>query len=46
MSQRPASVQRIIPIGQDERNRGSAAYARKLAETLACLGVIQESGSE
>jgi ABC-type nitrate/sulfonate/bicarbonate transport system ATPase subunit len=39
MSQRPATVLRIIPVAPEERNRGSVQYARKLAQTLACLGV-------
>ena len=39
MSQRPATVSRIIPVGREERDRASVAYAHKLAETLACLGV-------
>ncbi|MEO6928814.1 MAG: ABC transporter ATP-binding protein [Casimicrobiaceae bacterium] len=39
MSQRPASVVRIIDVAREDRNRASPAYARKLAETLACLGV-------
>ncbi len=42
MSQRPATVLRIIPVSREERNRASAAYARKLAETLACLGVTSD----
>jgi ABC-type nitrate/sulfonate/bicarbonate transport system ATPase subunit len=46
MSQRPASVQRIIPVTAEERNRASPAYARKLAETLECLGVTGEAGQE
>jgi ABC-type nitrate/sulfonate/bicarbonate transport system ATPase subunit len=42
MTQRPASVQRIIPVSRDERDRASLAYARKLAETLECLGVTSD----
>ena len=42
MSQRPATVQRILPVTREERNRASAAYAHKLAETLACLGVTSD----
>ena len=42
MSQRPASVERIIPVTREERDRASPAYARKLAETLACLGVTSD----
>jgi ABC-type nitrate/sulfonate/bicarbonate transport system ATPase subunit len=44
MSQRPAAVERIIPVDRADRDRASPAYARKLAETLECLGV--KSGSE
>ncbi|HSC22282.1 MAG TPA: ATP-binding cassette domain-containing protein [Casimicrobiaceae bacterium] len=43
MSQRPASVQRIIPVAREDRDRASPAYARKLAETLACLGVTSDT---
>jgi ABC-type nitrate/sulfonate/bicarbonate transport system ATPase subunit len=39
MTQRPASVARIIPVAREDRDRASPAYAAKLAETLACLGV-------
>ncbi|HJU23868.1 MAG TPA: ATP-binding cassette domain-containing protein [Casimicrobiaceae bacterium] len=46
MSQRPATVQRIIPVAREERHRASAAYARKLAETLECLGVTSDMGDE
>jgi NitT/TauT family transport system ATP-binding protein len=46
MSQRPATVQRIIPVSREERNRASAAYAHKLAETLECLGVTSNMGAE
>ena len=42
MTQRPASVQRIIPVAREDRDRASPAYARKLAETLACLGVTSD----
>jgi ABC-type nitrate/sulfonate/bicarbonate transport system ATPase subunit len=42
MSKRPASVQTIIPVAREERDRASPAYARKLAETLACLGVTSD----
>jgi NitT/TauT family transport system ATP-binding protein len=42
MSQRPATVLRIISVSREERNRASAAYARKLAETLECLGVTSD----
>lgn len=46
MSQRPASVLRIIPVTREDRNRASPAYARKLAETLECLGVTSDAGPE
>jgi ABC-type nitrate/sulfonate/bicarbonate transport system ATPase subunit len=46
MSQRPASVLREIPVSREDRNRASAAYARKLAETLECLGVPSDAGGE
>jgi ABC-type nitrate/sulfonate/bicarbonate transport system ATPase subunit len=42
MSQRPAAVRRIIPVNSAERNRTSVAFARKLAETLECLGVTTD----
>jgi len=43
MSQRPATVQRIIPIEHADRNRASPAYARKLAEALECLGIRSDA---
>ncbi len=43
MTQRPATVQRIIGVGREDRDRASPAHGRKLAETLACLGVTGES---
>jgi ABC-type nitrate/sulfonate/bicarbonate transport system ATPase subunit len=43
MSQRPASVLRIIPVNREDRNRASPAYARKLAEALECLGVTSDA---
>ena len=46
MSKRPASVQRIINVTREERNRASPAYAKKLAETLECLGVTSDAGPE
>ena len=46
MSQRPARVERIIPVAREERDRASAAYARKLAETLECLGVRSEQETD
>ena len=46
MSQRPASVQRIIPVAREDRDRASPAYARRLAETLECLGVTSDLGNE
>jgi hypothetical protein len=39
-------VQRIIPVSRGERDRASPAYARKLAETLECLGVTSDMGGE
>jgi ABC-type nitrate/sulfonate/bicarbonate transport system ATPase subunit len=42
MTKRPATVQQIIPVARDDRDRASAAYARKLSETLACLGVTSK----
>ncbi len=39
MSARPAKVDRIIPIEAEDRNRGGPGYARKLTETLECLGI-------
>jgi hypothetical protein len=29
-------------VAREERDRASPAYARKLAETLACLGVTSD----
>jgi zinc/manganese transport system ATP-binding protein len=46
MSQRPATVQRIIPVPREARDRASAAYARMLAGTLECLGVTSDMGAE
>jgi len=43
MTQRPATVQRIIPVAREDRDRASPAYGRKLAETLECLGVKSEN---
>jgi ABC-type nitrate/sulfonate/bicarbonate transport system ATPase subunit len=45
MSQRPASVLRIIEVEPADRNRASPSYARKLAQTLEGLGVPVENGS-
>jgi ABC-type nitrate/sulfonate/bicarbonate transport system ATPase subunit len=42
MSQRPARVVRVIPVEPQDRSRASPAYARKLAETLALLGVTDD----
>lgn len=39
MSPRPASVQRIIPVTREDRDRAGPGYARKLTEALQCLGV-------
>jgi ABC-type nitrate/sulfonate/bicarbonate transport system ATPase subunit len=46
MSQRPASVQSLIPVTRQDRNRASPLYARKLAEALECLGVTSDMGGE
>jgi ABC-type nitrate/sulfonate/bicarbonate transport system ATPase subunit len=46
MSQRPAAVKTIIPVRREERDRASLAYAHKLAETLACLGVTSDMEGE
>lgn len=46
MSQRPASVQRIIPVSREDRNRASPTYAHKLAEALDCLGVTSDMSAE
>ncbi len=43
MTQRPASVKCVIPVMREDRNRASPAYARKLADTLAHLGVASEA---
>ncbi|MEP7063244.1 MAG: ABC transporter ATP-binding protein [Betaproteobacteria bacterium] len=45
MSHRPARVVELIPIAHEDRNRASAAYARKLAATLALLGVTADATS-
>lgn len=39
MSSRPASVERIIPIESEDRNRSGPGYTHKLTEALECLGV-------
>ena len=46
MTQRPATVQQIIPIYPEERHRASPAYARKLAQALECLGVMSDKESK
>jgi ABC-type nitrate/sulfonate/bicarbonate transport system ATPase subunit len=46
MSQRPATVERIIPVAREARDRASPAYALKLAMTLACLGVTNDIATE
>lgn len=46
LSQRPASVVRILEIARADRDRGSAAHAQKLAETLRCLGVTSDMETE
>jgi ABC-type nitrate/sulfonate/bicarbonate transport system ATPase subunit len=42
MSQRPAAVQRLIAVNPEDRVRSNPAYARKLSDTLDCLGVTTE----
>ena len=42
MTQRPATVQKMIPVSSDEHNRTSAGFARKLADALGCLGVTTD----
>jgi ABC-type nitrate/sulfonate/bicarbonate transport system ATPase subunit len=42
MTQRPARVKTIIPVGREARDRSSPAYALKLAETLEYLGVTSD----
>jgi ABC-type nitrate/sulfonate/bicarbonate transport system ATPase subunit len=44
MSQRPASVARILPVTPEARDRASPAYARTLTEALDCLGVPRDPG--
>jgi ABC-type nitrate/sulfonate/bicarbonate transport system ATPase subunit len=39
MSPRPAGVQTIIPIDNEDRDRAGPGYARKMTEALRCLGV-------
>lgn len=39
MSPRPATVQRIIPIAREDRDRAGQGYGRKMTEALQCLGV-------
>jgi ABC-type nitrate/sulfonate/bicarbonate transport system ATPase subunit len=39
MSPRPASVQTIIPIEREDRDRAGPGYARKMTQALRCLGV-------
>ena len=46
MTQRPARVQRIIPVQREARDRASPAYARLLAEALECLGVTSDMDEE
>jgi ABC-type nitrate/sulfonate/bicarbonate transport system ATPase subunit len=46
MTQRPASIARIVPVTREDRDRASPAYAAKLALTLECLGVPAGSGVE
>jgi ABC-type nitrate/sulfonate/bicarbonate transport system ATPase subunit len=46
MSPRPARVQKIIPIEREDRDRAGQGYARKLTETLQCLGVKTDLSGE
>lgn len=46
MSQRPATVSRMIPVFAEDRNRASSSYAHKLTETLECLGVTADLSGE
>jgi len=46
MGPRPATVQRTILIGREDKNRASPSYARKLAEALECLGVTSDTGND
>lgn len=46
MSPRPASVQTIIPIEREDRNRASPGYARKLTQALECLGVSTDLSAD
>jgi ABC-type nitrate/sulfonate/bicarbonate transport system ATPase subunit len=39
MSARPASVDKIIPIEREDRDRAGPGYARKMTEALSSLGV-------
>jgi NitT/TauT family transport system ATP-binding protein len=43
LSDRPATVQNLMPIEPADRQRGSSAYSRKLAEILESLGVTTDS---
>ena len=46
MSPRPASVQKIIPIAREDRDRAGPGYARKMTEALQCLGVETDLSGE
>lgn len=46
MSPRPATVQKIIPIEREDRDRAGQGYARKLTEALQCLGVETDLSGE
>lgn len=39
MSARPATVEKIIPIEREDRDRAGPGYARKMTEALRALGV-------
>jgi ABC-type nitrate/sulfonate/bicarbonate transport system ATPase subunit len=46
MSPRPASVQTIIPIEREDRDRAGPGYARKMTQALRCLGVETDLGKD
>jgi ABC-type nitrate/sulfonate/bicarbonate transport system ATPase subunit len=46
MSPRPASVQTIIPIEREDRDRAGPGYARKMTLALRCLGVETDLGKD
>lgn len=46
MSPRPASVQEIILIEREDRDRARPGYARKMTQALRCLGVETDLGKD